>query len=218
MVHMGAVTIIGGACGFLSYISAETAWQAAIVLGMVTYLTGLAFGLGATVGRAGYLLLLWTLAVLIGEAQGGDPPATAAAFLVGGVAAIVVVGLTSAVRARSSVGPPAQDSAEREQRIPAPAIGALVRSDLGVWSLVRAVLTAIAVFIGYWLTASDLDPFWTAMALIIVLQPDLDQIMFKAAQRGVGTLLGAATAASLTDSGAAIVVVTLVAVTGAEAF
>jgi Mlc titration factor MtfA (ptsG expression regulator) len=45
MVHMGAVTLVGGAFGFLSYLSAETAWQAAIVLGVVTYLTGLASGL-----------------------------------------------------------------------------------------------------------------------------------------------------------------------------
>jgi 1,4-dihydroxy-2-naphthoate octaprenyltransferase len=46
MVHMGAVTLIGGAFGFFSYISAETAWQAALVLGVVSYLTGLAYGLG----------------------------------------------------------------------------------------------------------------------------------------------------------------------------
>ncbi len=89
LVHMGAVTLVGGAFGFLSYISAETAWQAALVLGVVSYLTGLAFGLGPAAGRAGYVLLLWTVVVLIGEAHGGDSPETAAAFLIGGAAAMV---------------------------------------------------------------------------------------------------------------------------------
>lgn len=58
LVHMGVVTLVGGAFGFFSYVSAETAWQAALVLGVVSYLTGLAYGLGPTVGSAGYVLLL----------------------------------------------------------------------------------------------------------------------------------------------------------------
>ena len=222
MVHMGAVTLIGGAFGFFSYISAETAWQAAVVLGAVTYLTGLAYGLGPEVGRAGYLLLLWTLAVLIGEAHGGDPPATAGAFLVGGVAAMVVVGIAAVVRhGPADPDPPAEGSEEVGLRPAGPGLGALVRSDLGAWSLIRAVLTVIAVFIGYGLTTGDLDPFWTPMALLIVFQPDLGPTVFKAAQRGIGTLVGAATAAALTDlvdSGAPIVVIMLIALFGAVAF
>jgi hypothetical protein len=222
LVHMGAVTLIGGAFGFFSYISAETAWQAALVLGVVTYLTGLAYGLGTEVGRAGYVLLIWTLAVLIGEAHGGDPPTTAAAFLVGGVAAVIVVGVVSAIRSRTAVAdPPAECNPATGPRPAGPRLGVLVQSDLGVWSLIRAVLTVVAVFIGYWLTTGDLDPFWTPMALLIVFQPDLDQTAFKATQRGIGTLVGAGTATALTDivdSGTPIVVITLIATAGAIAF
>jgi MFS family permease len=138
MVHMGAVTLIGGAFGLLSYISAETAWQAALVLGVVSYLTGLAYGLGPAVGGAGYLLLWWSMAVLIGEAHGGDPPATAAAFLVGGLAAMVVIGVATAARTRWGKAHPTSDdnTPARRPRDDWPSIGALVRSDLGcgAWS------------------------------------------------------------------------------------
>jgi hypothetical protein len=58
MVRMGVITLVGGVFGFISYASAETAWQAALVLAVVACLTGLAYALGPAVGRAGYLLLL----------------------------------------------------------------------------------------------------------------------------------------------------------------
>ena len=101
----------------------------------------------------------------------------------------------------------------------APSIRELARSDLGVWSLLRAVLTVLAVVIGYRLT-SDLDPFWTAIAVLIVLQPDFDKTLFKAAQRGLGTLVGAATATALVDvvsSDPPVVVLVLIATFGAVA-
>jgi uncharacterized membrane protein YccC len=95
-----------------------------------------------------------------------------------------------------------------------------VRSDLGVWSLVRAVLTVVAVVIGYWLT-SNLDPFWTAITVIIVMQPDLDKTLFKAAQRGLGTLVGVATTTAVIEvvnSGPPIVVIVLIATFAAIVF
>jgi hypothetical protein len=79
------------------------------VLGVVSYLTGLAYGLGPAVGGAGYLLLWWSMAVLIGEAHGGDPPATAAALLVGGLAAMVVIGVATAARTRWGKAHPTSD-------------------------------------------------------------------------------------------------------------
>jgi uncharacterized membrane protein YccC len=96
-----------------------------------------------------------------------------------------------------------------------------VRSGLGMWSLLRAVLVVVATLIGYWLTDSDLDPFWTAIVVLIVFQPDLQQTVFKAAQRGLGTLVGAMTAAALlavTSSEPVIVAVALVGTFGAVAF
>ncbi|NLT05868.1 MAG: FUSC family protein [Solirubrobacterales bacterium] len=223
LARMISVTLIGGAVGFLAYVSAETAWQAAVVLGAVAYLTGLAYGLGAEIGRAGYVLLLWALAVLIGEAQGGDPATTAAAFFVGGAAATVVVGAATVVRARTGGSDrPAAESADAAGAGAAgTSLGELVTSDLGVWSLLRALLTVVAVFVGYGLAPADLDPLWTAMALLIVFQPDLEQTLFKAAQRGLGTLAGAATAVATVDlvgSEDPIVAIVLVATFGAVAF
>jgi uncharacterized membrane protein YccC len=222
LVHMGAVTLVGGAFGFLSYISAETAWQAALVLGVVSYLTGLAFGLGPAAGRAGYVLLLWTVDVLIGEAHGGDPPETAAAFLIGGAAAMVLVVAVAGVRA--ALGHPRSAATVEARRAElehsSPGLSGLLRSDVGVWSLLRAALVVVAVLIGYALT-DDLDPFWTAIVLLIVFQPDLEQTVFKGTQRGLGTLAGAATAAALlgvTSSEPVIIAVALVAVCGAVAF
>ena len=57
LTRMGVVTLIGGAFGLLGYLSAGTAWQAALVLGVVSYLTGLAYGYGAAAGKAGFYLL-----------------------------------------------------------------------------------------------------------------------------------------------------------------
>jgi uncharacterized membrane protein YccC len=78
----------------------------------------------------------------------------------------------------------------------------------------------VAVVIGYWLT-SNLDPFWTAITVIIVMQPDLDKTLFKAAQRGLGTLVGVATTTAVIEvvsSGPAIVVIVLIATFAAVVF
>ena len=76
LVQMGVITAIGGAFGFLSYLSADTAWQAALVLGVVAYTTGLAYAYGPAAGKAGFYLLIWALVVLIGTAEGVDPSAS----------------------------------------------------------------------------------------------------------------------------------------------
>jgi Fusaric acid resistance protein-like len=218
LVRMGVVTLVGGAFGFFSYVSAETAWQAALVLAVVSYVTGLAYRLGPSVGRAGYVLLLWTVAVLIGEAHGGDPPETAAAFLIGGAAAMALLAVATGVRSRlNHASDPA--SVEEPRQSP-PGFGELVRSDVGVWSFLRAALVFVGVLIGYALT-EDLDPFWTVIVLLIVFQPDSEQTVFKAAQRGLGTVAGAATAAALlglTSSEPVIIALVLVAAFGAVAF
>lgn len=219
LVAMGILTLVGGAFGFVAYLGAESAALAAVVLGVVSYLSGLAAGLGAATGRAGYLVLLWTLAVLIGEAHGDDPGTTAAAFLLGGTAATAVVGLEAAVRAGLARRHGHADGVRGTDGRATSRQGGLIRSDLGVWSGYRAVLTMVAVVVGYRLT-SDLDPFWAAVALLIVFQPDLEETLFKAAQRGVGTLLGATTAAILleaTGSEQLVVTATLVAAVGAVA-
>jgi uncharacterized membrane protein YccC len=128
---------------------------------------------------------------------------------------MLVIGVATAARTRWGTAHPTSDDTTPARRPgeERPSIGALVRSDLGVWSLVRAVLTVVAVVIGYWLT-SDLDPFWTAVTVIIVMQPDLDKTVFKAAQRGLGTLVGVATTTAVIEvvnSDPPIVVIVLIA-------
>jgi uncharacterized membrane protein YccC len=141
--------------------------------------------------------------------------------LIGGAAAMVVVWAAAAVQARRGHSDERAPTADRPARPSAPpGISALLRSDIGVWSLLRTLLVVIAVTVGYWLT-DDLDPFWTVIALLIVFQPDLQQTIFKATQRGLGTLAGAATAAALigaTSSEPAIGAASLVGAFGAVAF
>lgn len=216
---MAIVTAIGGAFGFLAYVSAETAWQAALVLAIVSYVTGLAYGISHEAGTAGYLLLCWALAVQIGQSRDEYPAATAVAFLVGGVVAMALVGIVALV-SRGRAFPPVErrpEGAEVGDRV---GLGTLVRSDLGIWNLVRALLVVIAVLIGYALT-TDLDPYWAAIVLLLVFLPDLGQTMFKALQRGTGTLVGALTATaaiSVLDADAPILVVMVIGTFGAVAF
>ena len=187
LIRMGVVTLIGGAFGLLGYLSADMAWQAAVVLGVVAYLTGLAYGYGPAAGKAGFYLLAWALAVQIGTAEGVDPPASAASFLVGGVVAMIVMGVLGALRL-VDVSPQGVDAAT--DRPTSPSIGQVASSPVGTWSLVRALLVAVAVVVGYQISP-DFDPFWVAIVVLVVFLPASDQTTFKAAQRGIGTLAGA---------------------------
>ena len=223
LVHMGGITLVGGAFGFLSYVTAETAWQAALVLAVISYVTGLAYGRGPAEGRAGYLVLLWAMAVLIGESRAEDPPVTAAAFLLGGVVAMVVVAVVFEIeRRRGRDAPiPADVESLAESTSPTPEFGALVRSDIGIYCLVRAILVGVAVLVGYWITTDGLDPYWVSIVVLIVFLPDLHQTLFKGTQRGIGTLVGAMVATvilELTGSDALVVVLMLVGAFGAVAF
>ena len=215
LVHMGALTLIGGAFGFLGYLSADTAWQAALLLGVVSYVTGLAYGYGPAVGKAGFYLLVWALAVQIGTAEGVDPPASAVSFLLGGAVAMLVVAALAAL-GRVDLTPEAP--APSAGTTPSPA--AVAASGVGVWSLVRAVLVGVAVLVGYRITA-DFDPYWVAIVVLVVFLPDAESATFKAIQRGTGTLLGAAAGTALlalTTSEPVILVALLVAAFFTAAF
>lgn len=218
LTHMAVITLIGGAFGFAAYLTAETAWQAAIVLAVVTYVTGLGYAFGPAVGRMGYFLLLWTLAVLIGQAHGGDPGTTAIAFLVGG---LVAIGVTLVQARLEPLGDTAEDA--RSSSAPAaqrPALDAVVRSDLGLWSLVRSMLTVVAVVVGYALSGS-LAPYWTAIVLLIVLLPDRDDALAKAVQRSLGTVAGVAVTVALlaiTSADAILLLVLAIGAFGSVAF
>lgn len=221
LTHMGVVTLVGGAFGFLSYVTAETAWQAALVLAAVSYVTGLAYGLGPAAGRAGYLVLLWAITVLIGESRAEDPPVTAAAFLLGGVVAMIVIAAVAAVRQSRGhdVAVPTDD--ESAATSPSPNLGVLARSDIGIFCLVRAILIAVAVVVGYWITTDGLDPYWISIVVLIVFLPDMHQTLLKGAQRGIGTLVGAIVATAILEvngSDALVAVLMLVCTFGAVAF
>jgi len=214
---MAVVTLIGGAFGFLGYLSADTAWQAAIVLGVVAYLTGLAYGYGPAAGGAGFYLLVWALAIQIGTAEGTDPPASAAAFLVGGVVAMVVMGVLIAVRLVDTKPEPEAASTGRP---PMPGIAQVATSPVGIWTLVRALIVAVAVLVGYQISP-NYDPYWVAIVVLVVFLPASDKTTFKATQRGIGTLAGAVAATGLliiTTSEAVVGVALLVAAFFTAAF
>jgi len=207
--RMGLVTLIGGAFGFLGYVSAGSAWQAAAVLGVVAYLTGLAYGYGPAAGKAGFFLLMWALVIQIGTAEGVDPPASAASFLLGGVIAMLVMSILVALGLVDSSPETSPAGIEPSP----PELAQVVTSPVGVWSMIRALLVAIAVVLGYQITA-DFDPFWVAIVVLVIFLPDADRTVFKAAQRGIGTLAGAVAATALltvTSSEPVIAVAMLVA-------
>lgn len=210
LVRMGVITLIGGAFGFLGYLSADTAWQAAVVLAFVAYTTGLAYGYGTAVGNAGFFLLIWALAVQIGTAEGVDPPASAAAFLVGGAVAILV---TVVLVTLGLVDTSTPERAAAPEKAAAPNVVDVAKSAVGIWSLVRALLVAIAVLVGYQITR-DYDPYWVAIVVLVVFLPETDKATFKAFQRGTGTLAGALAGTALlavTTSEPVILVAMLVA-------
>jgi Fusaric acid resistance protein-like len=193
LTRMGVVTIVGGAFGFLGYLSADTALQAAVVLGVVAYLTGLAYGYGSAAGSAGFFLLVWALAIQIGTAEGTDPPSSAAAFLLGGVVAMIVMGVLVALRLVDTS--PEPDAAATD-RTTATSVADVASSPVGIWSLVRALLVAVAVLLGYQISPS-FDPYWVAIVVLVVFLPASDKTTFKAVQRGIGTLAGALAATAL---------------------
>ena len=193
LTRMGVVTVVGGAFGFLGYLSADTAWQAAVVLGVVAYLTGLAYGYGSAAGSAGFFLLVWALAIQIGTAEGTDPPASAAAFLLGGVVAMIVMGVLVALRLVDTSPEP---DAAATHRMTAMSLADVASSPVGIWSLVRALLVVVAVLLGYQISP-NFDPYWVAIVVLVVFLPASDKTTFKAVQRGIGTLAGALAATAL---------------------
>lgn len=219
--HMAVVTLVGGLFGFLSYVTAENAWLAAIALAVISYVTGLAYGISRAAGSAGYLLLCWAMAVLIGQSRDEFPAATSVAFLIGGAVAMIIVGLVALVtRGRAFAASEPEPTARTQGADGRAGLGALLTSDLGVWNLVRSLLAIVAVLVGYALT-TDLDPYWAAIVLLIVFLPDLGQTMFKAVQRGIGTIVGVLTATGLIaafDADAPVGTVMAIAAFGAVAF
>ncbi|WP_430648121.1 FUSC family protein [Agromyces sp. GXS1127] len=218
--YMAIVTVFGGVLGFLAYVTAENAWAAALVLAVAAYLTGLAYGISRAAGSAGYLLLCWVLVVLIGQSRDEYPGATSVAFLIGGAIAMALVGIVALVTRGRAFPAPLEEPVANAGAGGKATFGSLVTSDLGIWNLVRAVLIVFAVVIGYSLT-TDLDPYWAAIVLLIVFLPDLGKTMFKAIQRGVGTIVGVLTATGLIaafDADPPMIVVMIIGAFGAVAF
>jgi uncharacterized membrane protein YccC len=57
------------------------------------------------------------------------------------------------------------------------------------FAMIRALIVGISAAFG-WLVL-DVNPFWTTVTVLIVLQPDAEKTLFKGLQRGIGTVLGA---------------------------
>ena len=105
------------------------------------------------------------------------------------------------------------EGAAAPEKAAAPNVVDVAKSAVGIWSLVRALLVAIAVLVGYQITR-DYDPYWVAIVVLVVFLPETDKATFKAFQRGTGTLAGALAGTALlavTTSEPVILVAMLVA-------
>jgi len=176
--------VFGMLVGGLAFLSTDNAAEAAIVLGIVTYLTTLGAAYGPATARRGMYLTLWALfSLLLGSA---DTSALAAglAFLVGGAIAIATTALRLALQGNGSADDPAPTSGIR--------LTDVVRGRLGVLSGFRAAAVSIAVLLGFWWFPAY--PLWVAITVIVIIRPSAGQTFEVAVQRTLGTAIGAAIA------------------------
>lgn len=170
-----AFGLIGGLLTFLAFTAAGEAGWSAMILGAVAFLAALATARSPGVAVGWSLLSIWTLLALLIVDKGTEIEA-AISFVVGSALA---TGVTLMIRrARGAGGPPQEAHATP---IPSP---------LRWFALLKGVAVAVAVLIGFWWL--PLAPYWVALTVLIVAQPDDKVTAQTAVHRSVGTLLGVA--------------------------
>lgn len=164
--------LLGAGLTFLASVTAgHTGWSA-LVLGAVAALAALAAGRSPHVAVRWSLLAVWTLVALLVVEEGAEAEA-AVSFVVGSGLATA---LAAASRARKG-----RDVATAE----------LPRSMAvtATWfAIAKGLAVAAGVVVGFWWFQTA--PYWVALTVLIVAQPDDVATIRKALARSLGTVLG----------------------------
>jgi hypothetical protein len=186
-VGIGALVI-----GLLSW-SGDEMWSATLVATAVTYVGTLAAGWGKRTAAEGQFLVLLTVVMLMVGPTDLSPVELALAYVAGGLIATAVSlvggrwagnGTAAADPDDDDAGEPAAEPAEVDVR----SIGELVRSEIGVFAIVRALAVGIATASGYELF--DDHPVWAMLTVVLVLQTPARQTLSIGMQRTAGTVVG----------------------------
>jgi len=188
-------TALGAIIGGLAFWSIGTAIAAAAVLGIVTYVGTLGAVFGQQEARSGLFLTLWTvLAMVMGNAE-SPPLSVSAAFLVGGLIAIVITAVRLAVTSEDEADDVTASVSEVAAADVAPKGSVFERftwashSEMGEFAVLRALAVVLSTLVGFWLFPTY--TFWAPITVIIVVKPSSSQTASIAIQRTLGTAIGA---------------------------
>jgi len=177
-VAVGALVV-----GLLSW-SGDDVWPATVVATIVTYLGTLAAGWGPSAGAQGQSLVLLAVVTLMIGPTDLAPLELAFAYVAGGLIATAV----SLVAWRWTGGDDAAEEAADPPVGGQNTVREVVRSEIGVFAIVRALAVAIATALGYEFFRSH--PVWAMLTVVLVLQTPARQTLSVGLQRTVGTIVG----------------------------
>jgi len=184
-------TLMGAVIGGLAFWSVDSVIAIALILGGATFLGTLAAAYGPVPARRGLFLTLWALLALLLSSVDTSPWTAALAFLVGGIAAIVMTAIRLAISKEdpaTDVDPDEEEAADPAATDEKPDIASVIRGSLGLFAVVRTVSVVAAVFLGYWWFSSY--PLWAAITVIVVVRPVASESLKIAVERTLGTAVG----------------------------
>ena len=186
-VGIGALVI-----GLLSW-SGDEMWSATLVATAVTYVGTLAAGWGKRTAAEGQFLVLLTVVMLMVGPTDLSPVELGLAYVAGGLIATAVSlvggrwagnGTAAEDLDDDDAAEPAAEPAEVDVR----SIGEVVRSEIGVFAVVRALAVGVATASGSELF--DDHPVWAMLTVVLVLQTPARQTLSIGMQRTAGTVVG----------------------------
>lgn len=175
------VTSFGSAIALIAvWAGTEHVWVAMSMTFLVTAAATLAAGSGAAAATRGLLLPLWAVIALSFAGNDEGALALAAAFMIGGLAAALILWLDARGGSADDIEADAESSAR--------SLGAIVRSPLGWFSLLRATAVAVATLLGIALFPDH--AIWPALTVVLVLRPKAGEALQAGLLRTFGTLAG----------------------------
>jgi len=178
---VATMTLGGSAIALVAlWAGTELTWVALLLTFVATALGTLVAGYGPAAAIRGLLLAVWAVVALSIGGELDLAMRLTVAFAVGGLIAALIIWL----RARTLAEPPMEEQVE----VASQALGQLVRSPLGWFSVLRAAATTLALAIGIALFPAH--PIWAALTVLIVLRPKAGDTVAVGVLRTLGTLLG----------------------------